>query len=382
MNKLLSLIFYLFISLNINGQVDIGDFLMNRKAPDCQTIYFNLTSLIPDYYERGEIDSIYMVLDYFEEKCSDNELSQRFKILLSIDNNSFNESIYDGTIINNLLLYEEIIAYWSRKNLENEYTFEDPYNQRLLLGFTQEFAGNLLKRKQYITPLEKFFLDFYADQIKSFKILKSSDFAGTDIQKYYEIELDEYFKQSAIIFSLISGVWIPQNNLSILGPHPYIGFGFGGKIKSFWFELSFNYKFVDSPNSYQVILNDSLRTTNNFYGTYVGLDVGYQFFVFKNNSFDLIGGVASDGFTAIYINIPDSDDNIRKRLESLNLNIGLGYKYFFNARRYLGLDIKYNFVDFENPGGTDLSGNVITISLKFGFLGKIPYSITEKKYLK
>ena len=101
----------------------------------------------------------------------------------------------------------------------------------------------------------------------------------------------------------------------------------------------------------------------------MGFDFGYELFSIKKNNFDLIGGIAFDGFDALSSDNSNSNNNISKSINSLNLNIGLGYKHFLNSWNYLGFDFKYNFVNYDNKNGTDLAGNTITINLIYGFMG-------------
>jgi hypothetical protein len=111
-------------------------------------------------------------------------------------------------------------------------------------------------------------------------------------------------------------------------------------------------------------------STSSFVGVYLGIDLGYRLITINKSGIDLLGGIAWD-----YIETLDNyndrmyNDGLSKRLNSLNLNIGIGYKFTLNKRRkdFLGLDVKYNFVDYNNQGGSDLSGNTISIQLLYGF---------------
>jgi len=116
-------------------------------------------------------------------------------------------------------------------------------------------------------------------------------------------------------------------------------------------------------------MNDSIWNTTHFLGVYIGLDLGYELFRFENISFNLIGGIGYDAFDALEVNETCSCETSRKSLGSLNLNIGLGNKYYIKNWNYIGVDLKYNIVDYNNPNGTDLSGNAITLNVIFGFIG-------------
>lgn len=68
------------------------------------------------------------------------------------------------------------------------------------------------------------------------------------------------------------------------------------------------------------------------------------------------------------LNIGKGEDpnRITKSLNSLNLNLGIGFRNYFQNRTYWGFEARYNFVNFKNTGGTDLTGNTISIRLNLG----------------
>jgi len=65
---LLTIAFFLSLSMTIHAQEDL-DRLMTRRAPNCQDIAYNSMELIIDYYQKDQIDSVDIILKYWEEKC-------------------------------------------------------------------------------------------------------------------------------------------------------------------------------------------------------------------------------------------------------------------------------------------------------------------------
>jgi hypothetical protein len=55
---------------------------------------------------------------------------------------------------------------------------------------------------------------------------------------------------------------------------------------------------------------------------------------------------------------------------------GLFYNSFWY---YIGIEGKYNFVDYNNPKGTDLSGDAVTINLIYCGFGKKYDPVTLKE---
>jgi len=243
-----------------------------------------------------------------------------------------------------------------------------------------QLAKELLERND-LKPIEKLFLKMYSNDFEgTLAMIQTDDFKGTKIQELYFNQIKQYKRQVIGHEDFLLGAWIPQDNLKTLGSHPYFGFRGGIKYKRFMADATCGFKFGKSQNVYQVYKNDSVWNTDHFLGGYIGLDLGLEMFQIKKSSFDLIGGIAYDGFDALNADDPNSNTNITKSINSLNLNIGLGYKYNINQWNYIGVDIKYNILDYKNTLGTDLNGNAFTINLILGFY-KNRYNINRLKEL-
>lgn len=344
--------------------------LMTKKIPDCRDISFNSTLLIPEYYRKNQFDTLSAILDYWEKQCGINEPILRLKILLAIKNNALNENMYDRSIIGYLTWYRDSkrfkekgvdyysdIIFWSRGFIDTGFN-----------DFTRKIAKELKNKGK--SPLESFFLDFYSDDFdKIFTRLNTKEFSGTKLKAYYLSELNEYTRKAEGHCSIYAGLWYPIGNIEIVGIHPLVGLQAGLKYKRLMVDFSLNFKFLNSAHTYKVFQNDSLWNTNHFFGGYFGIDAGLEIFRNKIHEFDLIGGIAYDGFDALNIKESKTSGKITKSINSLNFNIGLGYSFYFRSMRYLGIQAKYNFVNYENEKGTDLSGNTMEFYIILGFSG-------------
>lgn len=233
----------------------------------------------------------------------------------------------------------------------------------------------MIDMKQFIKLLSILFFTSNAygqiDDIENtFVMLQTDAFKDTKGQKVYFDEIPRNKKKLVGHGGFLLGTWIPQGNLEIVGVHPFFGFRGGINYKRLMADATIGFKFGKSPNAYQVYKNGSIWDTEHFFGGYIGLDVGFEIFRIKNRSFSFIGGAAFDGFDALRVDDPNSDTDIIKTLNTLNLNIGVGYKYHIDQWNYIGLDFKYNMVNYKNDMGTDLSGNALTINLLYGFYSK------------
>jgi hypothetical protein len=383
MKQIFKILIFLFIVSNAYGQVDDIERLMTRRYLSCQDIRYNAQFLIPEFYSKGSKDTLNAIIDYWEKHCGLSEEIIRCRILFAIDKGEFNENIYDSNILNFLISYKNsssaLINNYGKMYIHYNWRY---YNNQpdTLKSFTKHLAKELLERNE-IKPIEKFYLRFYSEDFDgTFAMLQTDDFKGTLIQELYFNKIKKHKRQIIGHGDFLLGVWIPQDNLEIVGTHPFFGFRGGLKYKRLIADATLGFKFGKSPNIYQVYENDSLWDTDHFFGGYVGLDLGLEMFRIKNSSFDLIGGIAFDGFDVLKVDDSNSNKDISKSINSLNLNIGLGYKYNINQWNYIGVDFKYNFVDYKNKMGTDLSGNSLTINLIYGFYSN-RYNVNRLKGL-
>ena len=131
-------------------------------------------------------------------------------------------------------------------------------------------------------------------------------------------------------------------------------------------EFEFEGRFGSAASSYHVLYSDTVRTTRHYFGAFIGLHLGYGVINFKSTSIYLLGGLGYDGFDSVEITTPGENSNVE--IGSLNVNGGIGIQHFPKKGGYLGAELLYNAIHYQNPGGTPLDGNGITLRLTFGFI--------------
>jgi len=252
--------------------------------------------------------------------------------------------------------------------------------------FTQSLADSLLAKNIFYDPAEVFFSELYANiSPKPLEIIiKDSIFAGSDFKHYYFKRVDKYRHKPDYHYSISSGIWIPFDYASLLGIHPLIGFQGGIRFKKMTYNLALSFKFGKSKNEYEILVDGNLRTTDEFFGGYIAADIEREILKFRKHEFDLLGGVGYDSFDAIHVNTEDDnpENDVSHLIGSANINFGLGYRYYMKYKRYIGIQGKYNFVNYNNPGGTPLSGNTVTVSLIFGRFSNLrkDYYLNELRF--
>jgi hypothetical protein len=369
--KKIILLFFLFVFKSfLYSQTGI-DKLITEKAPNCEDIAYNCSQLIEKYYISNNIDSLKLVIDYWEKKCGLSEPILRTKILLSIKENNFTESLYDSTVYDYIRKYKDRIE--CKQPTETYFYYKIYFSFVQINGAFDKFTtrlANELKNSQNENKIEFLFCKLYSGYPNEFfeGIQNKDKYNGTKLKEYYYKLIDKYINLPEFHWSLYSGIWIPLDNAKILGNHPLLGFEAGSKCKKFSYNISINLKFGRTANEYLIVLKDSIRKTNYFLGGYIGFDVERELLKIRNNEIEIRLGIAYDGFSTLQVNTndknPDNDEG--RSINSLNLNAGISYKHNFKNNKYIGIRGKYNFVQYKNTGGTNLSGNTITIELVYG----------------
>ncbi len=390
----LLIVFFVLLSCFINCKAQITDNsieqLMTRRRISCFDISYNAVSLIPRLYKENKKDTLDAVVNYWRRNCGMSEPVVTFSILYSIENNTFKEQIkrnyeeisidssyypYTDYYATNILSYLRWFEYGSDIMQHPRVYFTDDNDYYIIAkyGLYYDFLRSMadsLTNKPGLTPVEKFLLYYYSNPDKSrLSLLSAPAYNGSVLQEVYLKDIEYRNKISGFQLALTSGIWVPKGKLSTLGNHPYLGFTIGGRSNKLMYDVNFSFRFLDAPNNYIVTNNDTPYTTKYYMGYYIGYDIAYQFFRRNKHEFDILCGIGWDAFDAIFA------DAITNTYPSLNLNAGLGYKIFlshkddkdFEKYSYLSLQAKYNFVNYNNKGGTDLSGNSFTFGLLYGF---------------
>jgi hypothetical protein len=136
MKRVIIILSLLLTSPVVFGQnIDI-DNLITKRNYTCDEIIYHLTFIIPEYYEKGKIDSIDLFLNYLDQICDSTEIPQCIKILLAIENGSFYKDLYNKTVINGLLSYKTKVCEMAEGI--NLYA-----NDKKLIGFSKILAKRL-----------------------------------------------------------------------------------------------------------------------------------------------------------------------------------------------------------------------------------------------
>lgn len=340
--------------------------MMTRRVLRCSDVQYNSIALIPRLYRSGRNDTLEALLAYAHRHCPNYNGLLDFELLYAIGNGTFREEQFTGRgLLASLRSYGRYFdegqndAYITL--LRNDEIVRNYYN------LLREMAHNLSQSK--LTPGQDVLVRYYSTPADSLlELFNDREFRNTAFQTEYRTDRERFDPRTGYHYSILGGVWAPDGKLSLLGNHPYLGFQMGGRGRKLMINVTVMIKFLQSKNSYLVRKEDSLYSTRRFLGGYIGLDGAYSLLQGRHHTWDVLGGVGWDGFDAL--SVDRNDERLTKSVNSINFNVGTGYKYFFGkAGTYVGLDAKYNFLFYKNTGGTRMSGNAFTIGLVFGFSG-------------
>jgi len=375
---------------------DVVEKMMTHRILTCEDIFYNSMLLIPRLYAENKVDSIKLVLSYSKRNCKISQAYVAMELLLAIEDRTFNETIkytyrndpqkpissrppyydsayYDTYILSFLETFGEFCTIDTVPELYNHFEYEAYTNYT---RFIKNTAQKLTAIKG-LSPSEQYLLKYYAHpDSTSFHILNDTIYNGTGLQMAYQ----ERTAIGGVDFGISTGIWSPTGNLSRLGNHPTFGCYIGGRDKGFVGLMNFMIGFTKSPNTYEIMQDDTLFTTNHFEQYYIGYDVAQSIAYNKRHDLAILGGIGYDAIVGLTRSRNGNyDANLKpKVMKTLNLNFGIGYKLFLTHkvaettihRSYLGINAKYNIVNYKNSFGTNMSGNTFTITLSYGGLSK------------
>ncbi|HPT14855.1 MAG TPA: hypothetical protein PK796_08720 [Bacteroidales bacterium] len=364
-------ILLIFFSLPGKSQNAIAYKIFPDSVTDCRELQYQSMQLIPLFYTNRDFDTANAILNYWAANCQLDETIFRSRILFAIDAGTFSDSLFKNTDFTYYLdVYKELsedTAGISLLKYPYYYVEEFP-----LLKWYKTFTDSIAERcSNYpdLSPEEYFFVNYYLHPAdSSYEMIRSKPFNNTTLKsivtspKYGELAITQAH------YALGTGMWMPNQHLATLGMHPYLGGQLGLRNGKYLADLALDLRMGASPNKYQVMIDGNPTDTEQFFGISFRLDFGYEVLELRGTELYFTGGIGYDGITAYYeTNNPDDEsDDVKKHLNSFNLNLGGSYRIYLKNDHYLAFSGRYHRLNFRNKGGTDLKGNAVSIGLEYG----------------
>lgn len=345
----------------------------------CDETAYNSSISFIEFIQDKKYDSANDILNYWERECGIREPLFRARVMLAISRNQDADQLIDEQFFSQLYNYKSRAEMLRTRNYI-QYDYGQPYYGYIPIGqefdsFSINFFKNAYNDDK--TSINSLLSEFYGVQTDSllYKI-QSEEYLGTNLHTEYYRLVKKYLYMPELHYAILSGIWMPTGGAKKLGVHPEIGLQVGMKYKNVNVDLTVAFKFIKSQTPYyatRVRSDKSVVYTDDFFGGYFGLDFGYDILKRKSHEIQLLFGIGVDGFDAIE---GDTVNNLKSETTwTYNFNFGSGYRFYFSEVAYIGLQCKYNIVNYALRGVVDFTGNPVTVSIVLGGL-----SNTSKKY--
>jgi hypothetical protein len=317
----------------------------------CDDVSENCAKLFVQYYKAGNLDSVAIIMDYWEGKCGNTEQVQRARILFAIDQKQFRNAVLKPGIL------DKVLEYKDKENADEPKKNPDEFDI-----FTKQLAASLMEHSSKSARAYAW-CEFYGDDAN--RLLKRVQNRELDesllAQEYFEeakkIKISASFNMAAVL-----GGWLPLGKLTNLGSHPEIGYCVGARIARFNFDIIAGYRFSNTSTS-EIQYKGSTVKTDCFSSYFVGLDIGVGIFKKRQNEILLAGGFGYENFNVV-----------RKKeipaMESSYMNLGVAYRRYFQHNTYIGIQLKYNNMRYLSGSLIKDARDVLLARVCFGWLSE------------
>ena len=150
------------------------------------------------------------------------------------------------------------------------------------------------------------------------------------------------------------------------GIHPLLSFSFDILKHKNIYKFVYEARYGHSKNHYQILDNDTLKSTNVFNGQYVGFE--YERMLYWHPYSELYGNIGI-GYDWIKIQKGNAIQN-KHTIGGIGLNLGIRYCFYIHKKHGPDFGIFYHFADFNNKSGTKLNNNSVGIRISYD-LGRL-----------
>lgn len=346
--------------------------LFTERAYDCNDIYKNCTRLIADYYAKGDLDSVRVVVNYWQSTCYGAASLVRFQTLFWMQSETAPLVMAPNILLRSLRYYKWYYAYGDRERREYRDSHQERFDK-----LVDSLATNALKKAEPHS-LEHHIARIYCGEPDSlYHFLQVEPGANTPLGQEYRRFADSVRYAPEEYFGLSSGAWVPVGKRELLGVKPLLSFFTGHRWNRYLIELYMGIAFLQSKSPYVVKAGDSLIETEDFNCGMFGFELGRELLRTQHHEFDAMVGAGAQVVNAIYVDDEKYKDG--KQYWSALGTVGVRYRLYpvkYNST-FIYFQPMLEFSTINTEGGTDLSGAAITFRLGVSFRGF--YSTKEKQ---
>lgn len=325
-----------------------------------------LCLLIPRWFDERKRDSMFAAMDFFESECGPSSSLRRIRLLstmiegkaMSPEQRMFRDSL--------LAVYvggSQFARRWTGSSVYLDFMCD-------LTDLIQRLADSALHHVDYGTDDYVICMLLKHDQYSGspspvYQELRDTALTGTYSQSIYlkwvaDLRADARKPVQGGLF--YAGMWSPLGENKVLGNHIDLGMAWRMRWRRFDFGAMLAWRLIKSTDEYFVGHDDAVVGTDHFFGIYFGPEVGIEALRIGHHSLGILLGAGLDGFEAI------SMDDESEWISSWSGSVGLTYRWYTGKERedYFGLRIRHYFINFDSHGGSDLSGNALSVAVTLG----------------
>ncbi|MDB5276691.1 MAG: hypothetical protein JWR61_1646 [Ferruginibacter sp.] len=330
---------------------------LKKTHPTCNDVFLNAVEIFPTLYRQKAFDSMHTAINIWKDACGDNDKITCTSLLLSIQQTTFKKDSLSAFTISVLENYARSFSFYKR--------YTSPYykNEAAFYKFISIWA-KLLMAERRLDGSEKFICSVFTGDITDPATeIKHHAEEYPELAALVQQKEKEQRKRSRVNGAFLIGTWVPNGDLKIIGNHPAIGFQWGTRKDKQEIDFTMQFRFIKSANPYLIKRNNTMYQSDHFFGGYIGFDYTCYLLSNQKNDLGVMAGIGFDGFDVSKSN----DQSLRPlSINAFNANGGLRYNFYVTPTFYLGLQGRYNVVNYCNSGGSSLQGNAFSIDLIIG----------------
>ncbi|NJC26056.1 hypothetical protein [Neolewinella antarctica] len=357
MRTLLIFPFVLFLFLPLWGQT-------TDNLYDCNTGSFAMSERFTAAYEGNDISLAKDIFDEWLELCGPREVTNRAFLLLSLATND----LLDVDQLSAQYYY--MFQYYSRVNdvtSASNYEYNRPFYGFIPINkdFDRFTASAFSELNFEGNPEYNYLARIYSnDPSVTFNDLQGPEFNGTTLKVLYEDKVAETVNLLEGTYSAYAALWIPNDDVNQLGPHPEIGFTVGAQKQRLSYNLLIAFRFLNAKEPYLARRDktDPFVETKHFFGGTLGVDVGYDLLRTEKTTVLANLGIGFDGFD----NFTDEDDQDASSVGSFLVYGKLEWRHNLKNGHYLSLFTRYHQVNYGGGERVMLSASPVSVGITFG----------------
>ncbi|MCB2230027.1 hypothetical protein KQH82_04870 [bacterium] len=346
--------------------------LTERSTEKCNEYVFNALLLIPDMYKRGRVDSVLQLIRFIESEC-DYRTFASLKTLISIQQGHFGGTLCDTPTVCAVVGDSPGYGCYGYFDSRDWYgsMYQGPPSQRYA-DFEDSLAGVLVHETDSTTVAHYWLRHFTGDDSFLLRHLKARDCPEQCLQDAYDALVARLLSQryeARINLGVLTGVWLPQSEADVLGPKLEFGGQLGIYPGRFGLDATLLFRVLNAREDFVIVSDPGPDSGKSFFGGYVGLDGTYEVYRHDRHTFGLRGGTGY-GWLG---HVQNGDHSSRPNSNTFDFNLGCSYRLAYNKTRtrYVGLIFRYSVLNHATRGGSDLSGNAISLCLTYGWLSDL-----------